>query len=115
MLVIEFPEANTRAVLARSRILAQMKPGLSGIRSTPPSIGRRPSCTALDSLRWGLIGLLLVAALLAAFWLSWRMALISVVSISCSLVAAAYLLYCGAEPHDGGRAGEVSPSSSTTP
>ena len=97
MLVIEkFPEANTRAVTrAVEDALAQMKPGLSGIQ-IDTTVYRPASFlhTALDNLRWwGLISLLLVAALLAAFWLSWRMALISVISISCSLVAAAYLLY----------------------
>jgi Cu/Ag efflux pump CusA len=97
MLVIEkFPEANTLAVTrAVEDALAQMKPGLSGIQ-IDTTVYRPASFlhTALDNLSWwGLVSLLLVAALLAAFGLSWRMALISLVSISCSLVAAGYLLY----------------------
>ncbi len=97
MLVIEkFPEANTREVTrAVEDALEQMKPGLSGIQIDTTVY--RPATflqTALHNLGWwALIGVLLVLALLGAYSLSWRMALISLGSIICSLVAAAYVLY----------------------
>jgi CzcA family heavy metal efflux pump len=97
MLVIEkFPEANTRAVTREVEdALEQMKPGLSGIQIDTTVY--RPATflqTALHNLTWwALGGLLLVVVLLAGFTLSWRTALITLVSISCSLVAAAFVLY----------------------
>ena len=97
MLVIEkFPEANTREVTRTVEdALEQMKPGLSGIQIDTTVY--RPATflqTALHNLGWwALIGVLLVLALLGAYTLSWRMALISLGSIICSLVAAAYVLY----------------------
>jgi Cu/Ag efflux pump CusA len=97
MLVIEkFPEANTRAVTHTvEEALDEMRPGLSGIQ-IDTNVYRPASFlqTALRNLGWWALGaMLLVVALLAGFTLSWRSALITLVSISCSLVSAAYVLY----------------------
>jgi len=97
MLVIEkFPEANTRAVTkAVEDALNQMRPGLSGIQID--SSLYRPATflqTALHNLGWrALAGLLLMAALLFGFTLSWRAALTSLVALLCSLMTAALVLY----------------------
>ncbi|HEY3089867.1 MAG TPA: efflux RND transporter permease subunit [Jatrophihabitantaceae bacterium] len=97
MLVIEkFPGANTRAVTHEvEHALDEMRPGLSGIQIDTTVY--RPATflhTALHNLTWWAIGgVLLVVLLLAGFTLSWRAALVTLVSASCSLVAAAYVLY----------------------
>jgi Cu/Ag efflux pump CusA len=97
MLVIEkFPGANTLAVTREvEAALEQMKPGLSGIQID--SAVYRPATflqSALHNLGWwALAGVLLAVALLAGFSLSWRTALITLVSAGCSLVSAAYVLY----------------------
>jgi CzcA family heavy metal efflux pump len=97
MLVIQkFPEANTREVAkAVSEALADMKPGLSGI-SIDTTVYRPATFidTALHNLaRWAVLGLILVVALLGGALLSWRVAVISVITISLSLVIAGYVLY----------------------
>ncbi|HEY7046667.1 MAG TPA: efflux RND transporter permease subunit [Jatrophihabitantaceae bacterium] len=97
MLVIEkFPGANTRAVTHEvEHALEEMRPGLSGIR-IDTSVYRPATFlqTALHNLtRWAIAGVLLVVALLAGFTLSWRAALVTLVSASVSLVTAAYVLY----------------------
>jgi Cu/Ag efflux pump CusA len=97
MLVIEkFPEANTRAVTDEvEHALDEMRPGLSGIHIDTTVY--RPATflqSALHNLTWWAIaGVLLVVALLAGFTLSWRAALVSLVSASVSLIAAAFVLY----------------------
>jgi Cu/Ag efflux pump CusA len=97
MLVIEkFPEANTRTVTHEvESALNEMRPGLAGI-SIDTTVYRPANFlhAALNHLTWWILGgLLLVIGLLAGFTLSWRAALLALVSISCSLVAAAYVLY----------------------
>jgi CzcA family heavy metal efflux pump len=97
MLVIEkFPEANTRDVTAAvETALDSLKPGLSGIEVD--STVFRPSTfteKAVDNLGTALlIGFLLVLLVLVAFVFEWRVAVISLVTIPLSLVAAGLVLY----------------------
>jgi Cu/Ag efflux pump CusA len=97
MLVIQkFPGANTREVTkAVEEALTDMKPGLSGV--TIDTTVYRPATfidSALHNLAVrGALGLILVAILLVLFLFSWRLALISLVSLVFSLVSAAYVLY----------------------
>ncbi len=97
LLVIEkFPGANTldvtRGVEAK---LNEMQPGLSGIQFDTTLF--RPASfidMALNNLILALIiGFLLVGLVLGAFFFEWRSALISLVTIPLSLVAAALVLY----------------------
>ena len=96
MLVIQkFPGANTRQVTrAVEDALSEMRPGLSGV-----TLGTtyRPETfidTALHNLAVrGVVGLLFVAVLLGAFLWSWRLVLISLITLLFSLVSASYLLY----------------------
>ena len=97
MLVIEkFPEANVDEVTkAIDAVMAEMAPGLGGI--TINANVYRPA-TYLDSAlknlqRWGLIALVLLLALLFGFLRSWRAALITIVAVAVSLVAATWVLY----------------------
>jgi CzcA family heavy metal efflux pump len=97
LFVIEkFPGANTldvtRGVEAK---LAELRPGLSGIQ-IDTSIFRPASFIemAINNLsRALLIGLLLLLLVLLAFHYHWRVALISLVSIPLSLLAAGLVLY----------------------
>jgi CzcA family heavy metal efflux pump len=97
LFVIEkFPGANTlevtRGVEAK---LAELSPGLSGIQ-IDTSIFRPGSFIemAIDNLsRALLIGLLLLVLVLLAFHYHWRVALISLVTIPLSLLAAGLVLY----------------------
>ncbi len=97
MIVVEkFPEANVNEVTkAIDDAMNEMRPGLSGI--TIDTNVYRPATfleTALGNLgRWALIGLILVVALLLAFFWSWRAALVGLFAILLSLVAAAYVLF----------------------
>ncbi|MDQ1716635.1 MAG: hypothetical protein QOE89_588, partial [Pseudonocardiales bacterium] len=97
MLVIQkFPGANTREVTkAVEEALTDMKPGLSGV--TIDTTVYRPATfidTALHNLAVrGALGLILVAILLGLYLFSWRLALISLVTLVFSLVSAAYVLY----------------------
>jgi CzcA family heavy metal efflux pump len=97
LFVIEkFPGANTldvtRGVEAK---LAELRPGLSGIQ-IDTSIFRPASFIemAINNLsRALLIGLLLLVLVLLAFHYHWRVALISLVTIPLSLLAAGLVLY----------------------
>jgi CzcA family heavy metal efflux pump len=97
LFVIEkFPGANTldvtRGVEAK---LAELQPGLSGIQ-IDTAIFRPASFIemAIDNLsRALLIGFLLLVLVLLAFHSHWRVALISLVAIPLSLVAAGLVLY----------------------
>jgi Cu/Ag efflux pump CusA len=97
LIVIEkFPGANTldvtRGVEAK---LAELQPGLSGIQ-IDTNIFRPASFieTAIGNLSTTLlIGFLLVVLVLVAFLYHWRVALISLVTIPLSLVAAGLVLY----------------------
>jgi CzcA family heavy metal efflux pump len=97
MLVVEkFPGTNvlqvTRAV---EDALASLRPGLTGIDINTQVF--RPASFVTAALgnvaTAGVIGLVLVIVLLGGLLLSWRVALISVVTVPLSLVAAAYVLY----------------------
>ncbi len=97
LLVIEkFPGANpqdvTRGVEAK---LAELQPGLSGIQINT-NIFRQANFIdmAIGNLTWSLlIGFLLMVLVLLAFFYHWRVALISLVVIPLSLVAAGLVLY----------------------
>lgn len=97
LLVIEkFPGANTlevtRGVEAK---LAELQPGLSGIQ-IDTAIFRPASFIELaigNLTRSLLIGFLLLVLVLLAFFYHWRVALISLVAIPLSLVAAGLVLY----------------------
>ncbi len=97
MLVVEkFPWANTTDVTEDvEQALAALRPGLAGVEIDPTLF--RPATfleRAVDNLGWAsLIGAALVAAALLAFFSNWRTALISVVAVLASLVAAATVLY----------------------
>jgi CzcA family heavy metal efflux pump len=101
MLVIQkFPGANTLEVTkAIEDALTEMKPGLSGV--TIDTTVYRPATyidSALHNLAIrGLLGLLLLTVLLATFLASWRLALMSVLTLSLSMVSAAYVLYLRGE------------------
>lgn len=97
LLVVEkFPDANTLAVTRNvEEAIAAMQPGLSGLEFDT-SIYRPASFIerSIDNLTLTLIiGAALVVLLLSAFLFRWRTALISVVVIPLSLVAAALVLY----------------------
>lgn len=96
MLVVEkFPNADTRAVTtAVEQAMDELRPGLSGVRIDTGVY--RPasylSSAATNVVWWALIGLVLVAALLGIYYLSWRAALISFAATAVSLVAALSVL-----------------------
>ena len=96
LLVVEkLPGANTGAVTrGLETALAQLKPSLKGIQ-VDESIYRPQSFIdqAIKNLRGaGVIGALLGVALLALLLLSWRAAVVAVVTLPLSLVAAATVL-----------------------
>ncbi len=97
MLIVEkFPWANTLEVTRGvETALDEMRPGLPGIEMDPTIF--RPADfiqIALDNLSRALIiGCVLVMMVLGAFLFEWRTALISVVAIPLSLVAAGLVLY----------------------
>jgi Cu/Ag efflux pump CusA len=99
MLVIQkFPGANTREVTkAVEQALDEMTPGLSGV--TIDSTVYRPASyidSALHSLALrAALGLALMIFVLGVYLFSWRLALVSLVALLTSLIAAAYVLYLG--------------------
>src|SRR5918999_6599429 len=95
LIVEKFPSANTLDVTRGVEdALDQLGPGLTGIEMDSTIF--RPATfieTAIDNLRRALlIGCLLVVLILAAFLFEWRTALISLLSIPLSLIAAALVL-----------------------
>jgi CzcA family heavy metal efflux pump len=96
-LVIEkFPGANALEVTRGiEKALAELQPGLPGIAIDTKAF--RPASfieAAISNLTWVLTsGFILVALVLLAFFFQWRTALISLVAILLSLVAAALVLY----------------------
>jgi Cu/Ag efflux pump CusA len=96
MLVIQkFPGANAREVTAAlEEALDEMKPGLSGV--TMDATVYRPAGYldgALHNLAVrGLLGALLLIALLVGYLLSWRAAVVALASMLTSVLASAYLL-----------------------
>ncbi|MFN8454786.1 MAG: efflux RND transporter permease subunit [Anaerolineae bacterium] len=97
LLVIEkFPGANTLAVTrAVEKALETMRPGLSGVEIDTTVF--RPANyieTAIGNLSTlVLIGAVLVVLVLGVFFFNWRTALVSLVAIPLSLIAAGYVLY----------------------
>jgi CzcA family heavy metal efflux pump len=97
MLVVEkFPGANTLEVTRQvEAALDEMRPGLTGI--TIDTGVYRPASfleVATHDLAVALlVGLILMVALLGAAYRSWRVALIGLVTIPLSLLAAALVLY----------------------
>jgi CzcA family heavy metal efflux pump len=97
LLVIEkFPGANTLEVTRGvEAALDTLRPGLSGMDIDPTVF--RPATfieTAIDNLGLGvLIGIALLIVALGAFFYNWRSALISLLVIPLSLVAAGVVLY----------------------
>ncbi|MGW1508332.1 efflux RND transporter permease subunit [Streptomyces sp. NPDC002394] len=97
MLVIEkFPGADTRQVThAVEEALTELRPGLSGI--TVDTHVYRPASfvdTALHNVGlWALVSVPAVSALLGLYFLSWRVALIGLVSITMAEIAALWVLY----------------------
>jgi CzcA family heavy metal efflux pump len=97
MLIVEkLPWANTLDVTRGvEQALEELRPGLSGI-DVDPTIFRPASFidTALHNLTMALLlGCLFVILVLGAFLFEWRSALISLVAIPLSLVAAGMVLY----------------------
>ena len=96
MLIVEkFPWANTLDVTRGvEAALEELRPGLPGIEIDPAIF--RPATfieTALDNLsRALLVGSLLVMLVIALFLFEWRTALISMIAIPTSLMAAALVL-----------------------
>ncbi|AXK40211.1 efflux RND transporter permease subunit [Crenobacter cavernae] len=96
MIVEKLPWANTLEVTEGiEEALEEMKPGLPGIEIDSTIF--RPATfieLSMDNLTRALIiGCLLVILVLGAFLYEWRVALISVVAIPLSLVAAGVVLY----------------------
>ncbi|HWM59602.1 MAG TPA: efflux RND transporter permease subunit [Pseudonocardia sp.] len=97
MLIVEkLPWANTVEVTAGvDEALAQLRPGLGGVEIDATLF--RPATfinLAIDNLTAALlIGCLLVMIILIAFLFEWRTALISIVAIPLSLVAAGLVMY----------------------
>jgi CzcA family heavy metal efflux pump len=97
MLVVEkLPGANTAEVTREvEAALEEMRPGLSGI-TFDPNLFRPVGFieAATRNLGWALVlALLVLVALLGAFLFDWRVALISLVAITLSLLAAMLVLY----------------------
>ena len=95
LIVEKFPWANTLDVTRGVEdAFEKMRPGLSGIEIDTTIF--RPATfieDAIDNLTWALIvGSLLVIVILAFFLFEWRTALISVVAIPLSLMAAMVVL-----------------------
>jgi Cu/Ag efflux pump CusA len=97
MLVVEkFPGANTRAVTeAVEEALDALRPGLSGVEIDPDVYQAQTFIdTALHNLAtWAVAGPVLLLLLLALVFFSWRLVVISFVTIALSLVTAMYVLY----------------------
>jgi CzcA family heavy metal efflux pump len=97
MLVVEkYPWANTlEATRGVETALAELRPGLPGLEMDSTIF--RPADfiqVALDNLNRALIlGCVLVMVVLAGFLFEWRTALISLVAIPLSLIAAVFVLY----------------------
>jgi CzcA family heavy metal efflux pump len=95
LMIEKLPEANTLEVTRGvEQALAELQPGLPGIQIDPTIF--RPASYIELSLhnlnRSLLLSLLLVALVLAFFLFEWRSALISIVAIPLSLMAAALVL-----------------------
>ena len=96
LVVQKFPGANTLQVTKDvEAALEAMKPGLAGI-AVDASIFRAATYIELSISNLSLallIGALLIVLVLSTFFFSWRTALISLVTIPLSLLAAVFVLY----------------------
>ena len=98
LLVVEkFPWANTLDVTRGvEQALEELKPGLPGDQvrhdDLPPGVVHRGRRSATCRSRW-LLGCLLVVLVLLAFLFEWRTALISLIAIPLSLLAAGLVLH----------------------
>ena len=95
LIVQKFPNANTVEVTRGvEEAIDDMRPGLPGIEIDTTIF--RPATfieTAIDNLTTALLlGVLLVVLILAAFLFEWRTALISLIAIPLSLIAAVLVL-----------------------
>ena len=102
ILVIEkFPEANTTAVTAAVEdALAAMAPGLAGVE-IDSTIFRPATFIESATANVGLavlLGLVLLAVVVAGLFLDWRAALVSLISIPLSLTAGALVLHLSGSP-----------------
>ena len=97
LLVVEkAPGANTvRVTKGVDQAIADLRPGLPGVQFDAHIFRQADFIEmALDNLTWALLlGCLLVVAVLIAFLFQWRTALISLVAIPLSLMAAVLVLY----------------------
>ena len=97
LLVVEkAPGANTvRVTKGVDQAIADLRPGLPGVQFDAHIFRQADFIEmALDNLTWALLlGCLLVVAVLIAFLFQWRTALISLVAIPLSLMAAVLALY----------------------
>jgi len=96
LIVEKFPWGNTLDVTKGvEKALAEMKPGLPDVVIDHEIF--RPATfieASIDNLTWALLlGCILVVVILFAFLYEWRVALISLVAIPLSLVAAGLVLY----------------------
>jgi len=97
LLVIQkFPGANTLDVTRGVEdALAELRPGLSGL-NMDSTVFRPADFVEMTINNLGLamlIGLIFIALVLAAFFFEWRAALISLLAIPLSLIAAGLVLY----------------------
>jgi CzcA family heavy metal efflux pump len=96
LIVEKFPWANTLDVsLGVEEALETLKPGLPGVEIDTTIF--RPATfiqTSIDNLSWALlIGSLMLIVVLFVFLYEWRTAVISIVAIPLSLIAAGLVLY----------------------
>ena len=100
MLIVEkFPWGNTLELTEGSRTRSRSSSPVSRASTIDSEIFRPATFIelSLDNLTTALlIGSLLVVIVLFLFLFEWRVALISLVAIPLSLVAAGLVLYCGA-------------------
>ena len=97
VLVVEkFPSANTVAVTrAVEQAIAELRLGLPGV-TMDSSLFRLGSFVemSMENLGWAaLVGAGLATLALLAFWLQWRVALIALITVPLSLLAAGLVLY----------------------
>ncbi len=97
VLVVEkFPGANTVAVTrAVEGALAELRLGLPGVQMDS-SLFRLSSFieASMENIGWAaLVGAVLAVLALLAFWLQWRVALIALITVPLSLLAAGLVLY----------------------
>ena len=99
LIVQKLPWANTLDVTRGvDEAMKDLGPGLEGMQLTRQSSGRQRSSKPRSNLTEALYRGLLVILILVLFLFEWRTALISVVAIPLSLMAAALVLLTWAPP-----------------